>query len=195
MSLRQVQASEKIITYGEPGSDFYILLEGQVAIQVPRGRGKEVVASKAGLGESGRRTEAIIVLPSLEAVENEEGRSEMEFVEISRLGAGASFGELSLLYDQPRAATIVALTSSILAILSQQDFNRVLKVSLSGALNAKVDFLHSLDAFTRWRRPQIIRLSYYCQLVNICRNHVLYREGDPPESVFMVVEGEITVKT
>lgn len=185
MTLRQVQSSEKIITYGETGTDFYIILEGQVAIQVPRGKG--VVSSKAL--EEGRK-EAVILLPSLQGEEEEE-----DLVQISRLGAGSSFGELSLLYGQPRAATIVALTPSILAVLSQQDFNRVLKASLSTALNDKVDFLHSLDAFVRWRRPQLIRLSYYCELINICRNHVLYREGDPPESVFMVVEGEMTVPT
>jgi CRP-like cAMP-binding protein len=193
MRLQQVQTGEKIISYGEPGSDFYIILEGEVGIRVPRGKGKGVVNVQGGLDleEMGRKTEAVILLPSA-GIGEEEGEAEHELVEISRLGAGSSFGELSLLYGQPRAATIVSLTPTILAILSHSDFSRVLKASLSAALNDKVNFLHSLDAFAHWRQPQLIRLSYYCHLVKICRNHVLYREGDPADSVFMIIDGELT---
>lgn len=193
MRLQQVQAGERIISYGEPGSDFYIILEGEVGIRVPRGNGKGMVKVQGGMEmeEMGGRTEAVILLPTLGKGE-EEGKGEEDLVEISRLGAGASFGELSLLYGQPRAATIVSLTPTILAILSQSDFSRVLKASLSAALNEKVNFLHSLDTFVRWRQPQLIRLSYYCHPVKVCKNHVLYREGDPADTVYMVITGELT---
>jgi CRP-like cAMP-binding protein len=46
---------------------------------------------------------------------------------IARMGAGEAFGELALLTDAPRAATVVADTDVLALCLSRAAFNRVLK--------------------------------------------------------------------
>ena len=46
---------------------------------------------------------------------------------IARLGPGEAFGELALLSDAPRAATIVADTDVLAMCLSRSGFNRVLR--------------------------------------------------------------------
>jgi CRP-like cAMP-binding protein len=49
-----------------------------------------------------------------------------EPVEVARIGAGDYFGELALIYDAPRAATVKALTAVKCVTLSKADFIRLL---------------------------------------------------------------------
>ena len=43
-------------------------------------------------------------------------------------GPGESFGELALLYNAPRAATIIAKSDSVLFSLDRETFNHIVKV-------------------------------------------------------------------
>ena len=43
-------------------------------------------------------------------------------------GPGESFGELALLYNAPRAATIIAKSDSVLFALDRETFNHIVKV-------------------------------------------------------------------
>jgi len=42
-------------------------------------------------------------------------------------GPGESFGELALLYNAPRAATIIAKSDSVLFSLDRETFNHIVK--------------------------------------------------------------------
>jgi CRP/FNR family transcriptional regulator, cyclic AMP receptor protein len=46
---------------------------------------------------------------------------------VARMGPGEAFGELALLTDAPRAATVVADTDVLVLCLSRTAFNKVLK--------------------------------------------------------------------
>jgi hypothetical protein len=49
------------------------------------------------------------------------------FVDVAKLRTGASFGELALINNEPRAATIKCITDCSFAILESCDYNKVLK--------------------------------------------------------------------
>jgi len=49
------------------------------------------------------------------------------FVQVVRLSAGKSFGELALINDAPRAASIQCLTTCLFATLERKDYEKVLK--------------------------------------------------------------------
>ncbi|XP_051522535.1 protein kinase, cAMP-dependent, regulatory, type I, alpha (tissue specific extinguisher 1) b isoform X1 [Myxocyprinus asiaticus] len=85
----QFEDSQKIVVQGEPGDEFFIILEGCAAVLQRRS-------------------------------ENE------EFVEVGRLGPSDYFGEIALLMNRPRAATVVARGPLKCVKLDRPRFERVL---------------------------------------------------------------------
>uniref|UniRef100_A0A8C4EXD8 cAMP-dependent protein kinase type I-alpha regulatory subunit n=1 Tax=Dicentrarchus labrax TaxID=13489 RepID=A0A8C4EXD8_DICLA len=80
---------QKIVVQGEPGDEFFIILEGTAAVLQ-------------------RRSE------------------DEEFVEVGRLGPSDYFGEIALLMNRPRAATVVACGPLKCVKLDRPRFERVL---------------------------------------------------------------------
>lgn len=80
---------QRIVVQGEPGDEFFIILEGTAAVLQ-------------------RRSE------------------EEEFVEVGRLGPSDYFGEISLLMNRPRAATVVACGPLKCVKMDRPRFERVL---------------------------------------------------------------------
>lgn len=68
---------------------------------------------------------------------------------------GESFGELALLYNAPRAATIKAKTNSILFALDRETFNHIVKDAAAKkreyyeAFLSKVELLKDMDPYER----------------------------------------------
>uniref|UniRef100_A0A673GFD8 cAMP-dependent protein kinase type I-alpha regulatory subunit n=1 Tax=Sinocyclocheilus rhinocerous TaxID=307959 RepID=A0A673GFD8_9TELE len=85
----QFEDGQKIVVQGEPGDEFFIILEGCAAVLQRRS-------------------------------ENE------EFVEVGRLGPSDYFGEIALLMNRPRAATVVARGPLKCVKLDRPRFERVL---------------------------------------------------------------------
>jgi CRP-like cAMP-binding protein len=61
----------------------------------------------------------------LDQLEREE--ENLWFVDVAKLGSGKSFGELALISDARRAATIKCLTNCSFATLSKADYTKFLK--------------------------------------------------------------------
>lgn len=72
--------------------------------------------------------------------------------------AGESFGELALLYNAPRAATIRAKTESALFELDRECFNHIVKEAAMKKREKYDNFLQSVDIFSTmdpYERSQI----------------------------------------
>lgn len=65
-------------------------------------------------------------------------------VEVSLLATGANFGELALINNEPRAATIQCLSNCYFAVLSRENYAKTLRKQQVRELNQKMDFLSSL---------------------------------------------------
>ena len=61
---------------------------------------------------------------------NESSDGEMEFVlnEVGEIKAGGAFGELSLLYESPRTATITCKEDCDFAILNKSEYKEILSI-------------------------------------------------------------------
>ena len=81
-------------------------------------------------------------------------------MEVVKLIAGKSFGELALIKNKPRAATIKCLEDCHFAVMSKQDYQKVLQRIEQKNLNKIVDFLHQLPFLMNWTRSGLSKLQY-----------------------------------
>lgn len=113
-----------------------------------------------------------------------------EYIEVAKLHAGGSFGELALMNDKPRAATIRCSAYTICAVLKKNDFKNILGAISEKKLNLKIKYFQSLPFFTNWTKVALSKFSYYFELKYFKPKQVIYKEGDPLHFVYFVKEGE-----
>jgi CRP-like cAMP-binding protein len=103
---------------------------------------------------------------------------------------GQAFGELALLHNKDRAATIQTRENTLLAVLEKADFIRILHKIEDKRLRSKAEFLRSLRAFAEWSELRMERLVYFFQEMTCSKGQIVYRKGDPPDNVYVTVSGE-----
>jgi CRP-like cAMP-binding protein len=126
-AVRLYRRGERIVTQGQPGDSFFILVKGRVSVSILSPEGREIV--------------------------------------LSTLSAGDHFGEMALLDEAPRSATVTAVERSELAVLTREAFFELLKgnfVLIRALLatysrrlrhaNATIEGLASLDVKGRLAR-------------------------------------------
>ena len=106
---------------------------------------------------------------------------------------GDSFGELALLHNRPRSASILCTQNCDFGVLEKEDYTRILAKVHECTINKKADFLQSLSMFTGWTRNSLQKLSYYFKERTIKRKQVLYQAGDPVDKVYFVKAGEVHI--
>ena len=113
--------------------------------------------------------------------------------QVSSCSKGDAFGELALLNNKPRAASIVCTWDSHFAVLDKNDYKRILAKVHEMKMTQKVEFLHSLPMFKNWTRIAMQKLTFYFRDKVFQRKQVLYRPGDLPTEIFLIKDGLVQV--
>lgn len=116
--------------------------------------------------------------------------SELAMKEVAVLEAGKSFGELALISNKPRAATIKTKSNCYFAILGKIDYQNIYGVLERNKLNKKVNFIKSIRLFSLLTKVVIGKLSYFFEEFKINRNQYLYKQGDKVDYCYIVIKGE-----
>ena len=116
-----------------------------------------------------------------------------ELKEVAVLKEGDSFGELSLISDKPRAATIICKEFCVFATLNKSDFTRILSKETEKSLEEKAGFLQKSPIFARMAKGYLIKLSYYFTEAIFRKNQYVYKVGDEADQVFFVKSGEFKI--
>lgn len=111
------------------------------------------------------------------------------------LGPGAIFGELALIKNQPRSATITCLEDCELFIIQRSDFDAVMKCEMTKLNEEKFDFLlEHLPGMRGLTRNRIDKALYLFNKVVYPRGHIFLTEGVISEkSVFVIARGTVAL--
>ncbi|CCE62291.1 hypothetical protein TPHA_0C01350 [Tetrapisispora phaffii CBS 4417] len=125
----------------------------------------------------------------------EEGNVDF-FVNDEKVGSssvGSNFGELALMYNSPRAATVIATSDCILWALDRLTFRKIL---LGHSFKKRImyeDFLKSvpiLSSLTDYNRAKIADA---LEIETYSNGQVIIREGDTGENFYFIENGTASV--
>lgn len=103
------------------------------------------------------------------------------------------FGEIGLLLQKPRAATILCLYPSEFAFMERDDFKEVLADVEAKKLAFKVKFFKKY-MFEGLSTENVMRISYMFGKERRRKGGEVRKEGEEPEEVVLVKKGEIMVR-
>ncbi|KAL0106116.1 hypothetical protein PUN28_016089 [Cardiocondyla obscurior] len=104
-----------------------------------------------------------------------------------------AFGELALLYNMPRAATVKAITSGTLWAMDRQTFRRILlksaykKRKMYETLINKVPMLKSLEPYERMNLADALAPKQYSN------GEQIIRQGDTADGMYFVEDGVVRI--
>ena len=108
--------------------------------------------------------------------------------------AGDSFGELALLYNCPRAATITCAYSGTLWATERATFRAVLCTSKKDQFSSMADFLASAALFESLSGDQLSRLCEVVVVQEFSNGELIVRQGDVAEAVYLVYDGRVACR-
>jgi len=111
--------------------------------------------------------------------------------ELGMAKTGASFGELALLYQAPRAATCVAKTLCGLFRLDQETFRRIQSQLIQDAKKEVCEILQRVDFFKDLDETYLCKIASNLKPVNFDDGDVLKDRVDMSGRFFILKQGEI----
>jgi len=103
--------------------------------------------------------------------------------------AGGTFGELSLMYNSPRAATVRCETEGALFALDRQTFRAIMMSANASALNTSTQFLKSVSMLSPLTDEQRQAIADILEELTFKSGSVIVKEGEVADSLFFVKEG------
>ncbi len=105
-------------------------------------------------------------------------------------GPSEAFGELALLYNAPRAATIIAKEDCLLWSLDRETFNHIVKDASMKKRDKYEKFLKSIDILKSIDAYEINQISDALKTRKVHANDYIIRKDDIGEEFYILEEGE-----
>jgi len=123
-----------------------------------------------------------------------------DVVRLNRIRPGGWFGEIALCMDMDRTATVIAVESSLLMMISRDSFRAFLQ-----AANMDVNEVmrkRIIQSFKAFRIPffEAIPESKYVDLARDCKleqfdaHEVIFAEGEPGDRFYIISRGQVSVR-
>lgn len=166
ITLATFKPNETIIKQGDLGDCLYYILHGLVSIQL-----------------------------SIQIDTGIQDKNQIVNVEknIGELKDGEIFGELALIYNIPRTATIISLTETSLIKIDKNPFNRYLKNLFEGQLQDQIEFLQICPIFNKLPKDLIIKLGIRSVIKKYATGQVILKNDSKCDSIFVIRRGTVKV--
>ncbi|KAJ1505599.1 hypothetical protein HMI56_001035 [Coelomomyces lativittatus] len=110
---------------------------------------------------------------------------------LSELQPGDSFGEVALLKNTRRSASVICKTMVEAFSVDKEDFHEVLKKTAEEDQSLKMEFLKSIPLFHDQPNPVLLRLAEVCVKQERGTNVVLVKEKEVLSDLFILRKGSV----
>jgi cAMP-dependent protein kinase regulator len=117
-------------------------------------------------------------------------RSPIKVGEYNKTG---SFGELALLYNQPRSATITASTDGILWVMGRQTFRKLVLKHAFRKRQLYENFLRDLDILKSLTDYERSNVADALIPIEFNENDVIIKQGDEGDRMFFIEDGQCDI--
>ncbi|KAL4506577.1 hypothetical protein ABPG72_000148 [Tetrahymena utriculariae] len=118
---------------------------------------------------------------------------EGDFVQVSTLKAGSSFGELALINDRPRLATIVCSQNCKFAVIDKDNFQRILKEQEEIKLIKALNLYSSIPLFENFSTYLLKQVHWSSFKVKYKMNEKVFAQGEDSDSMYIVNSGQFLI--
>jgi len=175
--MESVARGREIITQGDTEADyFYIVHQGYF----------EVLQAEPG-GQSAEN--AVRRQYSGEVAKTDTGTSR----QVATIGPGGSFGEIALLYQAPRSATVQATQDSQVWVIDRNNFKKVFLKGTDYKIEEYVHYLHQCKLLTPLSQEQKLSVASALVEVQFQSGEVIMKQGEPGNTFYVMYEGEVAV--
>ncbi|CAK4486866.1 unnamed protein product [Aphanomyces euteiches] len=112
------------------------------------------------------------------------------------LGEGSHFGDLALIKkDGLRSATVVATEQCELLIISEKDYNSILKKLQKEDMQKRMELLDRIPIFqsVEWTSELMEELSYVLIEQRCAANTTVFKQGDKATQIYFITRGEVVI--
>ena len=113
---------------------------------------------------------------------------------VKTYAAGDSFGELALLYNCPRAATIKCTASGTLWAVDRSTFRAILCSSTATRDHELGEFLKSVSILSSLTADQLTRLASKVTTLKFSGGEYIVRQGERADAIYAIKEGAVVCK-
>jgi CRP-like cAMP-binding protein len=128
-------------------------------------------------------------------------QAEISFgTKVATLGPGSIFGELALLHEQPRTATITCSEDTELVFIKKDDFNALLKADIKRVKQEKLNFLQAhcpaCKNLSGLRARKINTVMYCFEKATVPKGHVFFKQNAVSKpGVYLVCSGSVELRS
>ena len=166
LKLETYKPNQVIIKQGEKGECLYHILHGLVSVQLN-------IQIDTGIQD---KSQVVNVLKN-----------------ICELSDGDFFGEVALIYNIPRTATITALTETSLIRIDKHPFNRYLKHLFEGQLEDQIEFMQLCPIFNGMPKELLIKLGIRANIKKFATGQIILKTDSKCDSIYIIRRGTVKV--
>ena len=106
---------------------------------------------------------------------------------------GSLFGELALMYNSPRAATVTATSSSVVWVLDRFTFRRIVTNNNEKKFELYLKFLKKVELLTPLAEYERRKVAEALDEVMYSPGSTIFKQGDDGDAMYIVYGGEVKI--